>query len=201
MARSCAYLATMGFAAVTAVALAAGRGPVSISRSAADTCGVKVLRLQELAEKPQATPRTTTFSEAEINSYLALELSSKYHPSLKSFSVHFEPAKLTSRASIDFDKLLLTSRSVFARLFAKMLSGTHEIHVQGRLVANGGGQASFELEDARFDTTTLPNVLVEEIISAVGRKQTPPFDPMKPSRMPYGIDRVEMQAGQILVFQ
>jgi hypothetical protein len=72
--------------------------------------------------------------------------------------------------------------------------------VDGKLEA-AGGKAKFVLDEARFDTTVLPNFLVEEIISAVGRKQRPPFDPMQPSQMPYKIEKVEVHKGQITIYQ
>jgi len=42
---------------------------------------------------------------------------------------------------------------------------------------------------------------VEEIISTVGKRQKPPFDPMQPSQMPYGIQKVETGQGYITVYQ
>ncbi len=76
-----------------------------------------------------------------------------------------------------------------ARLFARLLSGTHTLTMRGKLRTEAG-KGSFMLEEARFDETTLPNFLVEEIISAVGSRQKPPFDPMQPSQMPYRIKTV-----------
>ena len=54
---------------------------------------------------------------------------------------------------------------------------------------------------ARFDGTLLPNFMVSEIITAVGRKQRPPFDPLQPSQMIYAIDRVDVHAGYFIVYQ
>jgi hypothetical protein len=86
------------------------------------------------------------------------------------------------------------------KLLSLMISGVHWITARGRLVS-GKGRARFQLVQARFDNSTLPRGLVEEIISAVGRKQKPPFDPLQSSELLDDINRVEVHTGYILVFQ
>jgi hypothetical protein len=173
-----------------------------VSKVAADSCEVKVKALQDYAESPgrAAEKRTTRISEAEINSYLALDLSPKYTPSLKSIQFAFSESTLQSTAMIDFDVLGAGSKKLSTRLFAGMFSGIHKLMVRGKLVSDGG-KAYFQLHEARFDASTIPNFLVEEIITTVGRKQKPPFDPMQPSQMPYHIEKVEIHPGYILIYQ
>jgi hypothetical protein len=172
-----------------------------ISKAAAESCGLKVKQLEEYAAKPTlGKKKTTRFDEAEVNSYLALELKEKYHPSLKSLLLTFQKEDLQGVASLDFDHLSVNAKGTFTRLIARMFSGVHDLTVRGDLIASEG-KGSFKLHEARFDQTTLPNFLVEEIIAAVGKKQKPPFDPTQPSQLPYGIERVDLHAGYILVHQ
>jgi hypothetical protein len=103
-------------------------------------------------------------------------------------------------AAIDFDELSMNAKGGLTRLFAQLFSGTHTLTVRGTLQTKAG-KGNFVLESAAFDNTTLPNFIVEEIISSVGRKQKPPFDPLQPSTMPYRIDRVEVHSGYIVVYQ
>ena len=201
LAAALAATALLGPAGSLPRASADAPAPAGISRTAADACNSKVVRLQEFAAAPDpAKKQTTDFSESEINSYLALELSSKYHASLKSLELKFEEAKLRGSASIDFDELQMRSKGVLAKLFTRLFSGTHNLNLRGKLRAESG-MGNFELEEAQFDDTTLPNFLVEEIITAVGRKQKPPFDPMKPSHLPFGIESVDVRPGHVLVHQ
>ena len=175
--------------------------PAGISKEASDSCGLKVKRLEEYTAKPDPKEKQTTqFSQSELNSFLALELSRQYHPSLKSLLVALEEDRLQGVATIDFDVLSMNSKSVTAKLFTKLFAGVHNLTVRGKLLARDG-KGSFQLEEARFDDTTLPNFLVEEIISAVGKKQKPPFDPMQPNTMPYNIERVDLHREYILVYQ
>jgi hypothetical protein len=173
-----------------------------ITRAAADRCAAKVKSLEDFDthHKP-GQKQTTRFTQEEVNSYFALELSSKYHPSLKSVSFTFEENnRLQSVATIDFDKLGATSNKILPKLLSFVLSGVHTLTARGELVS-GNGKAHFRLEEARFDTTTLPRALVEEIITAVGRKQNPPFDPLQPSELFSGIQKVDVHSGYILVYQ
>ena len=174
--------------------------PPAITKAAANRCDSKLKILEAHAEHEAARPRSTEFSEDEVNSYFALILSSKYHPCLKSLSFKFEEDKLEAVADIDFDRLGKTSSKLFPKLLSFMLSGVHTLTVRGQLVS-GNGKASFRLEQARFDTSRLPNALVEEIITAVGRKQKPPFDPLQPSELFYGIQKIDVHAGYVVVHQ
>jgi len=162
---------------------------------------MKLIRLEDYAalEKP-VRGQTTKFSEKEVNSYLAIDLSPEYHPCLKTLRTDFEKDRIHVAVSIDFDRLNLSSDEVLIKMLRRVLSGKHTIKARGRL-QSGKGMACFVLEKALFDDTELPNFLVEEILTRVGQKQDPPFDPMQPSRLPYNIDRVDVHPGYIIVYQ
>jgi hypothetical protein len=144
--------------------------------------------------------QTTKFSEEEVNSYLAEDLSPQYHPCLKTIMTMFKEGRIRIVAEIDFDRLDVTSTDVFSKMIKLLFSGKHTITAQGKL-QSGNREAFFDLEKAFFDNKALPNFLVEEILTAVGQKQNPPFDPMHPSEMPYKIDKVDVHPGYIIVYQ
>jgi len=171
------------------------------SKAAAAQCRVKLNKLEDFAFKfkPGQT-QTTRFSEDEINSYLALDLSADYHPCLKSLVLSFEENKLNGIAAIDFDRLGMTATSLLPKLASFLFSGTRTIAASGQLICKNE-KAHLKLEQALFDGGKLPKPLVEKIISAVGRKQHPPFDPLQPSQMPYEINKVEVHTGYIIVYQ
>ncbi len=171
----------------------------AVSKAAADRCNIKLKSLDDFSVKRKAGQKQTTrFTEEEVNSYLALDV--KYHPCLKSLLMTFEENRMRAVAAIDFDRLGTTSSKFLPKLMSFMFSGTHTLTSVGQLLSKDGN-ASFYLEQARFDDSTLPRSLVEEIISAVGKKQNPPFDPLQPSRMPYKIERVDVHPGYIIVYQ
>jgi len=170
----------------------------------ADSCDAKVRRLQAYIDNPippgKVGSQATTLTENELNSYFDLVLRPQYHPSLKGIRFKLSESRLQSYAVLDFDRLELDSTQFLTGLIRKLLSGVHSLTILGGIVS-GSGKASFRLEEASFDGVALPNLLVSEIISAVGRKQNPPFDPMQPSALPYGIQRVELHSGRLVVYQ
>jgi len=172
-----------------------------ISKGAAQSCEAKIKRMESFSTTaPAGKKQTVQLSDTELNSYLALVLSPNYHPSLKSIRLRFEASKLQGIATVDFDRLEFTSTQILSGLLRRMMTGIHTLTVAGELVT-GSGRASFKLDEARFDSLTLPNMLVAEILSAVGRKQNPPIDPMQPSELPYDIDRVDTRPGYIVIYQ
>jgi len=172
-----------------------------ISRKSSQSCARKVQKLEDFAAKKQPRGRQTIrFSEEEVNSFLAYDLSSDYHPCLKSLVFKMEGGPVQASALIDFDQLAMASKQFLTRLIAGMFRGQHTLTMRGKIIAQEG-KAHFELERAVFDETGLPNVLVEEIISTVGNRQKPPFDPLQPSEMPYGIEKVVFYQGYIVVHQ
>lgn len=190
-----------GICLLPSVAPGAQGSPPKITKAAAETCRTKVEKLQTFAEKAKpGKKQVTRLSQEEINSYLALDLSAKYSPGLKSLVFAFEEDKLQADAIIDFDRLGMSAARVITKLMASLFSGTHTLSVRGTLIAQQK-KAKFQLEEAKFDGTGLPNFLVEEIITAVGRKQRPPFDPIQPTEMPYRIEKVEIHSGYIVVYQ
>lgn len=171
------------------------------ARAAASRCGEKLKDLEDFAAKKKSGEKQTTrFTEEEINAYLDLNLKAKYHPSLESLAVAFEEENLQGVASIDFDRLGGSSSGLLPKVVGMLFSGTHTLKARGKFITREG-KAHFQLEKAYFDDSELPKFLVEEIITAVGRKQNPPFDPLQPSTMPYEIKGVEMHPEHIVVHQ
>jgi hypothetical protein len=172
-----------------------------ISKSAADSCDAKVKRLEayDAASNPSIR-QTTRFSEAEWNSYLAITLKPNYHPSLKDLILKFEEGHLQAVATIDFNHLNFNSTQFLNGLVRSLLTGVHALTVRGSLISDAG-KANFQLDEARFDTITLPNLLVVEIMGAVGRRQDPPFDPTQPNNLPFHILKAEAHKGYVVIYQ
>ena len=201
---SCAVAIFPGLPAPSATDAQASKTSGGISRTAADSCAVKVQRLEDYAAAPipagKVGQHTTRITEDELNSFLELELRPDYHASLKTLKVTLAESRLQGSARIDFDLVELKNNPLLTGLLRKMLAGVHSLMVLGNLIS-ADGKAHFVLNEARFDSISLPNLLVAEIITAVCQKQKPPFDPMKPSALPYHIQKVDLHAGYIVVYQ
>jgi hypothetical protein len=186
------------------VVISAGEGKSSDAPSiaAAKRCSEKLDTLENFAAKHKPSQKQTTkFSQDEINSYLALDLSAHYHPCLKSLKVDlFEENEVQAVASIDFDQLKSTSNKTLSKLIGILFSGKHTLTTKGKLISKDG-KAHFALDQAHFDDATLPQYLVEPVITVVGRKQKTPFDPLQPSKIFYEIEKVDIHDGYLIVYQ
>jgi hypothetical protein len=188
--------------AMVVIPTGTGKSAYIPSKAAAERCDAKLNSLADFAAKRKSGQKQTTqFSQDEINSYLALNLSAHYSPCLKSLMVKLEEKNgLQAVASIDFDSLKSSSGKPLSKLIGLMFSGTHTLTAKGQLISKDG-KANFKLDQARFDDTTLSRYLVEPIITAVGRKQNPPFDPLQPSTIFYEIEKMDIRSGFIIVYQ
>jgi len=172
-----------------------------ITGAAADSCRTKLADLEDFtsrADSPKS--HTTKFSQDEVNSYLASELNAKANYCLRRFIMTFEEGHVRGHAEVDFDRLAADSTGLLPRLFSSLLSGIHSLTFRGQLVADNQ-EVRFQLEEANLDDIALPKSLVEEIVTSVGQSQTPPFDPLKPTPMPYDIKRVEVHSAYVVVYQ
>jgi hypothetical protein len=171
------------------------------SKSAALSCEKKLKSLEDFVpRKKLGKHQSIQISENEANSYLEWNLKSQFHPCLKTLVLVFLKNRMQIAATIDFDRLGTTSRHILPGIISLMFSGIHSIEAQGELISNQG-KGRFLLDSAHFDNNAIPNYLVNEIISAVGLRQKPPFDPVQYSEMPYEIDRLDLQSGYIIVYQ
>jgi hypothetical protein len=170
------------------------------SSAAAASFRSKLATLEQIMTRSKSLPKNQgiRFTQDELNSYLALDLKPNYHPCLKSLLIYFEEGKIQGVADIDFDRLKSSSK-LSAKLLSLLMSGTQTLAARGKLVSRNS-TAYFQLENATFNGSTLPNSLVKTVITMVGRKQNPPFDPLNPSTLPYGIDHVEIHRGYATVY-
>lgn len=185
-----------------AIHQAVGADPASIiSAKAAESCQKKVKALVDFGThyNPKQE-KTTPFTENEVNSYLALQLSPKFSPGLNSLALAFEEDRLHIEAVIDSEKLGTQSTSAAAKFLAVMLPGIHKLTATGKLIA-AEGKAHIEIEDARFDGGPLPALLIHQIITFVGKMQNPPFDPLQPTEMPYRIKKVDIRNNLVMIYQ
>jgi len=172
-----------------------------ISKAASEQCARKFREIEEFDSKPNSQKeKTTQFSQDEINSFIALELRSNFSGSLKNLQIRFNEDNLQVDAVVDLDSFGAASARLSEKLLAAVMSGVHPLRATGSLHAKDG-KAYFEFTEAYFDDHILPKFLVEEIISGVGRRQKPPFDPLQPFQIPYHIKSVDVKPGMIIIYQ
>ena len=181
-------------------ALSDVRAP-SVSEEAAESFGQKLKDIQ--GPIPQEEPfreRSTRITEEEVNSYLSLDLDSKYQSCLRTLRFTFQQDVLESLASVDFDCVKEVSPKSLPKYISLIFSGIHVITGRGKIISDDG-EGRVELEQILFDGKRVPNFLIEEAVEAVCEAQDLSYNPLQPSRLPYSIKRITVHPGYIMVYQ
>ncbi|MDR1728596.1 MAG: hypothetical protein LBT74_11855 [Acidobacteriota bacterium] len=173
----------------------------ALSSFDADSCENKLNRIKAFAPvKKAGASQTVYFTEDELNAWLALRFKLRAHPCLKDLAVELEDGQALVTAAIDFNRLREDADGVLPKIIAFMFSGVHTISAHGKVVS-GDGKGMFDVDRARFDNVVIPGYLMNEILSAVGLRQSPPVDPSKLSPLPFGLDRMDVRKGSLLAYQ
>lgn len=163
----------------------------------------KVEQVLEELERNHASgelaPRAYTVTEAELNAYLAERLREESRKDVQALRARFREGSFASSLTLDMDEVEVKGDSLTLELFRTLLSGHATLEVEGRLVVENG-KGTLILESTRINDITVPVSLVSFILSEVGKKQNPPFDPTDSFPMPYGIKAVKIEPGKATLY-
>ena len=195
------------FAALAlAFALAGGSAPAqSPSRADADAMLAKIERVAAAVEAPRpatAPPLHTTFTEREINAYLALEGPAVLPPGVARPRVQLGDAgRVRARAIVDLDGVRRSrERSPFDPL--AYVTGAVEVVATGRLEGSGG-RGLIRYESATVGGVAVPETVAQELLRFYTRTPERPrgfaFD--EPFALPAGLRAVSVERGAATVTQ
>lgn len=168
------------------------------SSTAGTPDGSKVEEVLWQLESGQAG-QTYVLYEGDLNAFLKSQLEERQRNGIRDLSIRLSEGTITTYLKVNMDELELNGESVSLGFFKALLEGTQRLEVEGKLVAEDG-IGTFTAERARLNDIPIPGSLVNRILSAVGRRQEPPFDPTQPFQMPYGIQRVTVEPGKVTIF-
>jgi hypothetical protein len=184
-----------------AVSAPSGARAPSISEAAAVRCNKKLKQIEDFsALNGTGKNQTVRFTEEEINSFLTLDKSVKLNSCFKNLEMAFKEGILEGVASIDFDCLKETASKSIPRFISQMFSGIHIVSTRGK-IESANGEGSIQLEQTRFNNTTIPNFLIKEAVVALCKHQKSPFNPLETSALPHAIKKITVHPGYIVVYQ
>jgi hypothetical protein len=143
--------------------------------------------------------KVVRLTESEVNAYLKEEVRIKAdkYPALKSLAVVFiSPDYLGIKSTIDFQKVKGLDSNLALRSMQSMLSGVKEIYVEGTLTS-ADRLFQFKLEKAYLGGLRLPVTLIEYLVKHFAAPQDPSFELSKPALLPFGLQKADIQAGNI----
>ncbi len=196
-------------ALLAAAALAAGAGGAAQAqeptRAEADAMQTKIARVAAAAETPRpanARPLRTTFTEREINAYLALDGPEVLPPGIAMPRVQLgDDGRVRARAIVDLDGVRRSrERSVFDPL--AYLTGSVEVVAIGS-VEGSGGEGLIRYESATVGGVSVPKTVAQELLRFYTRTEERPrgfaFD--EPFALPAGLRAVSVERGAATVTQ
>ena len=191
------------------VALAIASGGVNAqappSRAEADAMQAKIERVATAADAPRpanAPPLRTTFTEREINAYLAIEGPNVLPSGVAMPRVQLGDAgRVRARAIVDLDGVRRSrERSPFDPL--AYVTGAVEVVATGRLEGSGG-QGVVRYESATVGGVGVPKTVAQELLRFYTRTPERPrgfaFD--EPFALPAGLRAVSIERGAATVTQ
>jgi hypothetical protein len=175
------------------------------TQAESDAMHAKLETVAAAAEAPRpanAPPRRTTFTEREINAYLALEGPAFLPPGIAMPRVQLGDAgRVRARAVVDLDGVARSrERSAFDPL--RYLTGSVEVVAAGRLEASDG-RGLIRYESATVGGVSVPATVAQELLrfytSTPERPRGFAFD--EPFDLPAQLREVSMERGAITVLQ
>ncbi len=169
---------------------------------AGDPGVAKVSRiLEELKDNDRQSTvpyRTYELTEKELNAYLSDQLLQQDQMAVESIDLLIKEGTFLTRVEVNTDELQIKGDDVTIGYLRLLLRGTQTLEVEGKLQAEDG-LASYLVQEARLSGISLPAPWVNSLLSSLGKRNNPPFDPTEPFEMPYGIQSVTFHPGKVLM--
>jgi hypothetical protein len=199
-------LSRYAIAGMAAVVL--GGGPSHAqdpTRAEADAMQTKIARVAAAAESPRpanAPPLRTSFTESEINAYLALEGPAFLPPGIAMPRARLgDDGRVQARAVVDLDAVRRSrERSAFDPL--NYLTGAVEVVAAGRIEGRDG-EGVIRYESATVGGVAVPKTVAQELLRFYTAMPERPggfaFD--EPFDLPAGLREVSVERGSVTVTQ
>ena len=191
--------------AVVAVSVttAVAAGEVSRTRADADQMlrKIAVMATNGLADRP--SPRRTTVTESELNSFLEFHARDEMPPGVLDPVVTIEEAgRLRGRALVDLDEVKKANAGEGGLGMLALLSGRVPVEATGTL-RSADGIAQFQLEQATVSGVPVPKSLLQQVVSYYSRSPENPegINLEAPFPLPVNIRQIETLRGQAIVVQ
>jgi hypothetical protein len=190
VAFACGLLVILLFASTGLVSRTVQSAPAEVDSNPAVKRVERIFEEMEAREEARDnTPRSYTLVESDLNAYLAAKIKERERRDVESLTVEMKDGLFTTNLLIDFDEIEIQGDSMTKTFFKAILRGKQTIVVDGRLKTDKG-KGTYHVEQASINGVPLPPSLVNAILSAVGRRQDPPFDPSQPFDLPYAIKTI-----------
>ena len=169
---------------------------------ASDPGVAKVTRiLEELRDNDEqgtVPNRTYKLTEEELNAYLSAQLYQQHQKAVESIALLLKEGTFLTRVEVNVDELQFPVDDVMTGYLRLLLKGIQTLEIEGTLETENG-MATYRVQEARLSGIPIPARLVNNLLSSLGKKNDPPFDPTQPFEMPYSIQSFTFQPGKVMM--
>ncbi|GEM_PF-306368 len=159
------------------------------------------LKVLDLITRLRATPRQHLgfqLTQDEVNDYLTYALRATARPGIDSVTVKFFPYNYISTFTIiDFDAVARWNPILIPPMLRPMLQGKRSILVDYRFHVQDG-KATFTIEKAYYQTTSLPHFLVRQVLQSIAAQQPERLDLDEPVPLPFGLRELRTTQGVVM---
>lgn len=157
----------------------------------------KLHRLGTNAHRPHPDPAPTTFTEQEVNAYLASG-KVKLPAGVQSVNLQGAPGVITGAAKVDFDRIREGSHS--SNPLLSMFSGVHDVVVVAH--AHGsGGKGYVDVDSVSLDGVEIPEFVLELFVERYLHPKYPQIGIDSVFALPDRIDTATVGLHQLVVTQ
>ena len=165
------------------------------SSSAADSMQRKLERIEANARSAHPQPLTTTFTEQEVNAYVASGRV-KLPRGVQSARFSGMPGVITSTARVDFDQLGESSSNPMLQIF----SGVHNVDVTAH-ASGRGGVGTVHIDTVALDGVEIPDFVLELFVKHYIEPKYPNLGIDNRFQMPDRIDSAVVGNHELRVVQ
>jgi hypothetical protein len=169
-----------------------------LNRSSAEQLSQKLTAISS-TRKPES-PRQVEMTQQEIESFLHFEMTPLYPKGVTDIRVKLQVQAISASAKVNFDELPSSGSSSRNPLVKALLRGEHQIEVSGRIdTRNGLGR--YEILSVRLDRNEIPKPLVDLLLQKLVLARYPDAGPNRDFKLPFGIERIDVLEGKLVVLQ
>lgn len=197
-------LRTLTLPALCVIVMASAALAQDLSRTEAERMGKKLQAIVQRAvfAPAKAAPLRTTFSDQELNAYLAHHGTEQLPTGIKNARVQmYDGNKLETRAIVDLDAVRTSQTRGWMDPLG-YVTGSLEVVTIGTF-SGSGGKGVFRYESGTVGGVPIPRAVMQEVIAYYSKSPELPkgINLDEPFELPAGIREVQVRKGAATVVQ
>ncbi len=155
-----------------------------------------VVEFLQAAQKGVEPGQTFTIPESDLNAFIRQQIEQARVAAVESIAVTLSTGTFDSTVVVDFDKL--ETEETVGSMVKSMFKGKQTLQLVGSVYGKAG-LVHYETESASMNGIPLPASVVDMLLSSIGKKQQPPFDPTEPFPLPKGVKTLVVEPGKVVM--